>query len=111
MRRGDIWTTAGGSDYAGKPRPVVIVQSDVFPLTNSVTICPLTSDVTEVPVIRPLIRPDAKNGLRLTSRLMVDKLTTVPKTKLGQRIGSLSQSDVFSLDRAMVVFLGLVAQL
>lgn len=73
----------------------------------SVTICAFTSDPTEAPLLRVPIRPDADNGLRSESRLMVDKLTTVPRSKLGSRIGVLSPPDIARLERAIVVFLGI----
>lgn len=107
MRRGDIWTASGGQDYAGKPRPVAIVQDDSFDGTASVTICAFTSDTTEAPLFRLLVEADEGNGLRLASRLMVDKITTVPKSKLGERIGRLADEDILRLNRAMLVFLGL----
>ena len=107
MRRGDIWTASDGQDYAGKPRPVVIVQDDSFDGTDSVTICAFTSDTTEAPLFRLLVEADEGNGLRLASRLMVDKITTVPKSKLGERIGRLADEDILRLNRAMLVFLGL----
>lgn len=107
MRRGEVWTAAGGADYAGKPRPVVIVQDDRFNATSSVTICAFTSDPTEAPLIRIAIEPSATNGLVTTSRLMVDKLTTVPKPKLGRRIGRLTDEDVLRLNRGLMIFLGL----
>ncbi len=78
MRRGDIWTVSGGKDYAGKPRPVVIVQDDSFDATDSITICAFTSDPTEAPLFRLPVEPNERNGLRSASRLMVDKITTVP---------------------------------
>jgi mRNA interferase MazF len=76
MKRGDIWTIAGGDDYAGKPRPAVIVQDDSFDGTDSITICAFT---TEAPLFRLAVEPNERNGLRATCRLMVDKITTVPK--------------------------------
>jgi mRNA interferase MazF len=109
MKRGEIWTVAGGKDYAGKPRPAVIVQDDRFDATASTTICAFTTDPTDAPLFRLLVIPDERNGLREPSRLMVDKLTTVPKAKLGARIGSLGDEDLVRLNRAMVVFLGLAA--
>lgn len=109
MRRGDIWTVAGGKDYAGKPRPVVIVQDDTFDATDSITICAFTTDETEAPLFRLPVEPNARNGLRTTCRLMVDKITTVPKSKVGARIGRLDDEDVLRLNRAIVVFLGLAA--
>jgi len=107
MRRGDIWTASGGQDYAGKPRPVVIVQDDSFDATSSVTVCAFTTDETDAPLIRLLIEPDAHNGLHSASRLMVDKITTVPKSKLGKQIGRLNDQDIVRLNQAILVFLGL----
>lgn len=83
MRRGDIHTVAGGKDYAGKPRPVAIVQDDSFDATYSITICAFTTDATKAPLFRIAIEPNARNGLRGPSCLMVDKITTVPKSKIG----------------------------
>ena len=107
MRRGEVWTAAGGKDYAGKPRPVVIVQDDRFNATSSITICAFTSDPTDAPLFRLAIAPSETNGLRTTSRLMVDKITMIPKPKLGTRIGRLADDDMLRLNRAMMVFLGL----
>ena len=109
MRRGDIWTVAGGNDYAGKPRPVVIVQDDSFDATYSITVCAFTTDETDAPLMRLLVDPDDRNGLRAVCRLMVDKITTVPKSKLGSRIGRLGDEDILRLNRAILVFLGLAA--
>jgi mRNA interferase MazF len=107
VRRGDIWTVAGGKDYAGKPRPVVIVQDDSFDATDSVTICAFTSDEIDAPLIRLPVEPSQRNGLRAPCRLMVDKITTVPKTKVGERIGRLDDEDLLRLNQAVLVFLGL----
>jgi len=107
MKRGEIWTAAGGPHYAGKPRPVVIIQDDRFDATDSVTICAFTTDPTDAPLFRVPVTPDERNGLREPSRLMADKITTVTKTKLGARIGQLDDDDLVRLNRAMVVFLGL----
>ncbi|HLB06444.1 MAG TPA: type II toxin-antitoxin system PemK/MazF family toxin, partial [Alphaproteobacteria bacterium] len=73
----------------------------------SVTICVFTTDETEAPLFRLLVTPSERNGLRLASRLMVDKLTTVSKGRLGERIGRLDDEDVVRLNRAILVFLGL----
>ena len=107
MTRGEIWTVAGGKDYAGKPRPVVIVQDDTFDATDSIIICAFTSDATEAPLFRLAVEPNERNGLRSISRLMVDKITTVPKSKMGERVGRLDDQDIVRLNRAMLVFLGL----
>jgi mRNA interferase MazF len=107
MNRGEVWTAAAGSGYAGKPRPVVVVQDDRFDGTDSVAICAFTTDPTEAPLFRLPVEPSPQNGLRDVSSLMVDKITTVRRSKLGERIGRLSSEDMVRLDRALVVFLGL----
>ena len=109
MRRGEIWTVAGGKDYAGKAQLVVIVQDDSFDGTNSVTICAFTTDETDAPLFRLPIEPNERNGLRVPCRLMVDKITTVPKSKVGAHIGRLDEEDVLRLNQASLVFLGLAA--
>ena len=86
---------------------MVIVQDDSFDATASITVCAFTTDQTDAPLIRLLIEPDGHHGLRLASRLMVDKITTVSKSKLGKRIGRLNDPDIVRLNQAMLVFLGL----
>ena len=107
MKRGEIWTVADGGGYAGKPRPVVIVQDEAFSALDSVTICPLTSDPSDLPLFRIPLLPQDDNGLRQESRIMADKITTVRKTKLGSRIGIVSPDDMRRLNQALVVFLGI----
>lgn len=107
MKRGEIWTVSGGGDFAGKPRPAVLIQDDVFDATASITVCFLTSDPTEAPLFRLEIEPSERNGLNTLSRIMVDKVTTVSKTKLGSRVGRLHDEDTVRLNQALLVFLGL----
>jgi mRNA interferase MazF len=107
LKRGDIWTVSGRKDDAGKPRPAVVLQDDRFDATESVTICPLTTDSTDAPLFRLPIEPTERNGLRSPSQLMVDKITTVSKTRVGRQIGRLSDQDMTRLNRSVVVFLGL----
>lgn len=107
MRRGEVWTVSGGNDYAGKPRPAVIVQDDSFDATDSITICAFTTDPTDAPLFRLVVEPNERNGLRSACRLMVDKITTVPKVKLGAQVGRLDDEDMVRLNQAMTVFLGM----
>ena len=107
MIRGDIWTVAGGPDYAGKPRPVVVLQSDRFETIPSATVCPLTTNPTDAPLARLMVVPTEDNGLRETSRIMVDKIATVHRSKLRARVGRLGDEDMLRLNRAVLVFLGL----
>jgi mRNA interferase MazF len=107
MRRGENWTVARGRDYAGKPRPAVILQDDSFDATASVTLRAFTTDETEAPLFRLPIEPSERNGLRARCRLMVDKITTVPKSKVGRQIGRLDDEDILRVNQAVLVFLGL----
>jgi mRNA interferase MazF len=107
VKRGEIWTAAASGGYVGKPSPVVVVQDDRFDATDSVTVCAFTTDPTEAPLIRLAIEPDDLNGLNERSSLMVDKVTTVSRSRLGQRIGRLRDEEMVRLGQAMIVFLGL----
>jgi len=107
MRRGEFWTASGGKNYAGKPRPAVILQDDRFGATASIAICAFTTDPTDAPLFRLPITPNETNGLTAPCRLMVDKITIVPKAKLGGRIGRLHAEDIVRLNRAVLVFLGM----
>jgi len=107
MKRGEIWTVAGPGDYLSKPRPAVVVQSNGYDATDSITICALTTDPSEAPFFRPEIQPGQGTGLVAASRVMVDKVTTVRRDRLGRRLGQLSREDTLALNRAIASFLGL----
>jgi mRNA interferase MazF len=107
VKRGELWTAAGGKHYAGKPRPVLVIQDDRFDATATVTVCPLTSDPTEIPLLRIALSPNDVNGLAAPSSIMLDKVTTMARSKLGERIGRVSDMDLVALSRGLVVFLGL----
>jgi mRNA interferase MazF len=107
VKRGEIWTAAGGPDYAGKPRPVIILQSDRFDATASVTLCPLTAGHVQTVYARFAIEPSEANGLKLRSYAMVDKITTLPRSKLGYLMGRLNAAELMMLDQRVVLFLGL----
>lgn len=77
--------------------------------TNSITVCAFTTDPTDAPQFRLAIEPSDRNGLHAPCRLMVDKITTVPKSKAGAKIGRLDDEDILRLNRAVAVFLGLAA--
>lgn len=109
MKRGEIWTAAGGADYSGKPRPVVIVQDERFDATRSITICAFTTTDIDAQDARVSIAPSATNGLKEHSSLMVDKITTIPRAKLGYLIGQLDRHDLDRVNRVLLVFLGLGA--
>ena len=107
MKRGEVWTVAGGPDYAGKPRPAVVLQDDAFDATASMTICPFTTHSVDAPLVRLAVDPSEQTGLRVPSQLMIDKITTVSKSKCVTRVGRLSDEDMVRVNRAVLVFLGL----
>jgi mRNA interferase MazF len=108
LTRGEIWTGVSTADYGGKPRPVVIVQHQIFSFLDSVTFCGFTSDQTDLRMFRIAIEPSELNGLESPSRIMVDKILTAPKHKFGYRIGQLAEKDMARLNQALALFLGLV---
>jgi mRNA interferase MazF len=107
VKRGEVWTVAGAKDYAAKPRPAIVIQHDVFDSTDTITICPTTTTDIGNAAFRVLVVPTNANGLRYTCFLMADKITTVPRGKMGKPIGVLADDDIVRLNRAIVVFLGL----
>lgn len=107
MKRGEIWTVAEGAAYVGKPRPAVIIQDDRFDANDSIVVCPLTTDQTPAPIFRLPVQPGTQSGLRAPCRLMVDKVTAVPRQRLGTLVGSLTSQEIKALNRALFVFLGL----
>lgn len=106
MRRGDIFAAAPPGDY-GKPRPVLIIQSDAYAALPSVTVLPLTSGREDAPLLRVAIACEAGNGLRLPSQVMIDKPVTLPRSKIRQRIGALDAATLRSVEAALARFLGL----
>lgn len=107
MKRGEIWTIAGGPGFAGKPRPALIVQDDAYQNTETVTVCPITSIEVQTFMLRQTLKPDAGNGLRQSSHVMIDKMTTLPRGRLGRRIGTLANQDMARIDQVLLAFLGL----
>ena len=106
MRRGDLVTVALQGDY-GKPRPALVIQSDQFPGTASVVVLPVTSTLVEAPLLRLTVEPDARNGLRATSQVMLDKPMTVKADKIGPAFGTLDDAAIVSMNRSLALFLGL----
>jgi len=99
-------TVVTSGDY-GKPRPALIVQADLYAEHPSITVLPLTSELHDVPLLRVMVEAGEGTGLRLRSQVMVDKATTIPRAKIGTKIGQLDETALGSVDRALVIFLGL----
>lgn len=107
MRRGDLVTIALQGQY-GKPRPALVVQSDLFDEHPSVTILPITSELRDAPLFRVLIKPSEANGLQKPSEVMVDKAQSVPREKIGDTFGHVSAEDMLAVSRSLAVFLGVI---
>jgi mRNA interferase MazF len=107
VKWGEVWTVAGGPDYAGKPRPALILQDEFFDSTDSVTICPATTTDIGPVTFRVPVAAAPLNGLKRGCFLMADKVTTVPRRKLGERLGLLGDDEMLRLTRAVATFLRL----
>ena len=108
MRRGDLVTVALPGDF-GKPRPALVIQSDLFAGHATVTVLPVTSTETPAPLFRIPVEPSADNGLRETSFAMVDKAMSIRTEKLGPPFGRLGDADPIRVNRALALFLGIVS--
>ncbi len=106
MKRGDLVTVALQGEH-GKPRPALVVQSDMFPNTTSVVVLLITSALLDTPLIRLDIEATPETGLRKPSQVMVDKPMTVSVQKLGPAFGRLDDTAMLAVNRAMLLFLGL----
>ncbi len=106
MRRGDVVLVVVPSEL-GRPRPGVIVQSDQLTGLSTAVVCPLSSDVQNDLPLRPIVEPDGKNGLRIRSQIMTDKLLALKRDRIRTVLGKLDDTTVEQLDRALLVILGL----
>lgn len=107
MKRGEIWTVVGRGEFMSKPRPAIILQDDTFNDLLSATVCPITTRQLHDPPVRVPIEPSEINGLDAPSRIMVDRIETVRKSRLGVRVGRLSDEDQLRLNQAVIRFLAL----
>ncbi len=106
MKRGDLVTISIPGDF-GKPRPALIIQSDQFDQTGTLTVLLVSATLVDAPLIRPTIEPSSENGLRKTSQVMVDKAMSVKRDKIGSVIGQLDSAVMLSVTRSLALFLGI----
>lgn len=94
--------------YTGKPRPAVVVQSDLFnPTHASITVCPVTTDCVDAPLFRLTLPPGARTGLKEVSQVMLDKIVSVPRTAIGAEIGECAAGEIDDIDEGLRRWLGL----
>lgn len=106
MNRGDLIAVSLRGDF-GKPRPALIIQSDIFTEINSVTVLPLTSEPLNANDCRIAVHPTADNGLKHLSYVMIDKIGTLRRVKAGPMMGRITESEIAAVNRALAVFLGI----
>jgi mRNA interferase MazF len=108
VTRGDVVIVATRGAYTSKPRPALVVQSDLFnPTHSSLTICPVTSDCVDAPFFRVTLPPGNRTGLQLTSQVMVDKIVSVPRSTIGPVLGRCSDDELAAVDDALRQWLSL----
>ena len=107
MKRGCLVTVKLPGDY-GKPTPALVVRSDFFEAHPSLTVLPITSDLIPAPLCRITVGPSESTGLTKSSQIMVDKVQTVSKKRIGKVIGSVDDTALLEVNRALAVFLGIV---
>jgi len=105
MTRGDLVTVAISGDF-GKPRPALVIQSDHFDATATVTVLLISSTLVDAPLIRLPVEPKAENGLRKPSQVMVDKAMTVRRDRVGAPFGRLDDDTMVAVNRSLALFLG-----
>jgi mRNA interferase MazF len=108
IHRGDLVTVAVSGDY-GKPRPALVIQSDVFAEHPSVTVLLLTSELHDAPLLRVTVQPTPENGLTKPSQICVDKAIALPRARLGPRIGRLDDATLLTVTRLLALFLGIAS--
>jgi mRNA interferase MazF len=108
VKRGAIVVVAARGAYTGKPRPALVVQSDLFnPTHQSVTICPITSDCVDAPLFRIPLPPGERTGLRVVSQIMIDKIVSVPRSAITDEIGRCDAAELDAAEDALRRWLGL----
>ncbi len=108
MTRGSIVVIAVKGPYTGKPRPALVVQSDLFNATHSsVTVCPITSECIDAPLFRVGLPPGERTGLQTPSQVMVDKIVSVPSAAVARRVGNCDEREVAAVDDALRQWLAL----
>jgi mRNA interferase MazF len=105
LTRGDVVTVALPGDF-GKPRPALVIQSDRFAETATVTVLLVSSTLVDAPLVRVTVEASPANGLRRTSQVMIDKAMTLRRERVGSPIGRLDDATLLAVNRAVALFLG-----
>jgi mRNA interferase MazF len=106
MTRGALVTVALSGDF-GKPRPALVIQSDIFNQTATLTMLMLTTSIADIPLLRVIVEPNEANGLRARSQIQIDKMVTTWRSKVGNSFGRVGPEVLAEVERRLAVFLGL----
>lgn len=106
MKRGDFVTIAINGDF-GKPRPALIIQSDHFNESDTVTVLLVSSTIVNSPLFRIDVYPDEKNNIQKKSQIMVDKSMTIKREKIGFIFGIANEKTMLEVGRSLALFLGI----
>jgi mRNA interferase MazF len=106
VRRGDLVTVSLSGDW-GKPRPALVMQTDLMVTHASLVVCPITSDIVDATAFRVTLEPNNSNGLKQLSQVMVDKISTLPRDKVSAAIGRISAERMTVVERALLLVVGL----
>jgi mRNA interferase MazF len=106
VKRGDLVTISIPGDF-GEPRPALVIQSDTFDQTGTLTVLLISGTLVDAPLIRPTITPTPENGLRKPSQVMIDKAMSVKRDKIGASIGQLDSATMLAVNRSLTLFLGI----
>ena len=108
MKRGTIVVVAARGPYTGKPRPAIVVQSDLFnPTHASITVCPITSDIVDAPLFRLTLPPGTRTGLRQVSQVMLDKVVSVPRGAIAGEVGECDERELEAVEDGLRRWLAL----
>lgn len=107
MRRGDVFV-ASLRGLASKPRPSVILHATEFIVPDRpVLVCPLTSELSDAPLIRIDIEPSKTNGLQFHSQAMIDRFSAALPQHIGQKVGHLEAEVLARIEFALINVLSL----
>jgi mRNA interferase MazF len=103
--RGAIVTVVIPGDF-GKPRPALVVQTELYSELSTILLCPLTSDLSGG-ALRIHMEPSAQNGLKVASDIMLDKVTSVRRSCIRDVIGTADAVLMEDVTRELALLIGL----
>lgn len=96
VRRGDLYWLVAAESAGGIAHPHVVVQDDVFNRSRveTVIVCGLTSNLNRAGEPGNVLLDAGEGGLEKRSVVVVSQVSSVPRTALGEPIGTLTRERV-----------------